>query len=99
MMDRVRRVVTQGGVNSVGLVKGRLVLSTEKKEEMEKITNGSKDQEKPKFYWRQSKEDVEVWLYGGEGVVRSMVKVVHENKMLDIVIGGVQLVQGKLWAD
>merc|ERR1712212_838636 len=44
-------------------------------------------------------EDVEVWLYGGEGVVRSMVKVVLENKMLDIVIGGVQLLQGKLWAE
>jgi len=67
--------------------------------EMETATNGVGEQEKPKFYWRQSREDVEIWLYGGEGVVRSMVNVNLESNKLDVVVAGIQMVQGKFWAE
>ena len=37
--------------------------------------------------------------HGGEGVVRSMVKVGLEGKRVDIVVGGVPLIHGQLWAE
>ena len=116
-MDRVRRVVTQGGINFVGLVEGKLVLSTEKQatvvfdsmtpmeevteQEIQTAANKGPEagEEKPEFYWRQSSEDVEIWCYGGEGVTRSMVKVGLEGRRVEVVVGGVVLIEGHLWSD
>ena len=109
VMDRVRRVVTKGGVNTAALVQGRLVISAEKQPKLvfdsmaglDEVTDAELElatdpgERKAKFYWRQSEEDVEVWCYGGEGVSKTSVEVSLAHR-LEVSVCGQSLLAGEL---
>jgi hypothetical protein len=91
----------------------RLVLSAEKAativfdsmnpiEEVEEVVPVNSREEAaegaPVFYWSQlGGEDLEVWVYAGE-VVRSLVKVTVEGRLLVVEVRGAELVRGQLAA-
>ena len=110
VMDRVRRVVTKGGVNTVAVLQGRLVVSAEKQPRLvfdsmaglDEVTDAELEavaddtgERKAKFYWRQTEEDVEVWCYGGEGVSKTSVEV-RVSQRLEVSVCGQSLLAGEL---
>ena len=110
VMDRVRRVVTKGGVNTVSVVQGKLVVSAQKEAELvfdsmaglDELTDAEleavsvdTDEKKASFYWKQSEEDVEVWCYGGEEVSKSSVQVTVGPR-LEVLVCGQCLLSGEL---
>ena len=91
MMERVRRVVTAGGVNMVSVIDGRMVVSAQKHvrimfdsmagedevtdADMEAVMEADSNSDKPGFYWRQTDQDVELWCYITDAVTKSNVSI------------------------
>ena len=111
-MERVRRVVTRGGVNYVGVLEGeggegRLVVSAEKAavvvfDSMDPVMEEEEEEvlkregDAPVFYWSQVGGE-DLELWVYVGeVVRSAVKVVVEGRSVAVEVRGVEVVAGTL---
>eukprot|EP00088_Acartia_fossae_P001645 TRINITY_DN10655_c0_g2_i1.p1 TRINITY_DN10655_c0_g2~~TRINITY_DN10655_c0_g2_i1.p1 ORF type:complete len:571 (+),score=117.23 TRINITY_DN10655_c0_g2_i1:52-1764(+) len=105
-MERVRRVVSHGGFNYVSVLAGSLAVSAEKKtvlsfdslnpvETLDVEPVNQEQDEKPKFYWKQTDEDLEIWFYVLPDTVKSQVNINVTDKKMDVKISGVDFLQGE----
>lgn len=110
MMERVRRLVTKGGVNMVCVQDSRLAVSAQKPVKIvfdsmageDEVTDADMEAaeaehkaEKPSFYWKQTEEDIELWCYVSPSLTKSAVSVdLREGVSLEVKINGVVLLFG-----
>jgi len=105
-MERVRRVVSHGGFNYISITDGNLATSAEKKtilsfdslhpvESLETEPMHHEQEEKPKFYWKQTHEDVEIWFYVLPDTIKSHVDINVPGEGIHVKISGLDLIKGE----
>jgi len=112
-MERVRRVVSNGGFNYVAVVGEELVVGCDKvgvmvfdsmnptedeEVRMEEVEKIERgEKETPVFYWKQSEDDLDLWWYVESGVGKKNVKVRVSGGTVSVDVGGLEMISGRLW--